>query len=54
MQIRVAAQTAALVKQLRGAWEQLMLQKVRSPAAPFTETQTRIREMIVGLLEEAQ
>lgn len=52
-QIKVAAQTAVLVKKLRAAWVTLMDDKVLCPSAPLTETQQRILDAIISLVREA-
>jgi hypothetical protein len=52
VQIRVAAQTAVLVKQLRAAWLQMMIDKIRKPLDPMSEAQERIRGTIVEIMSE--
>jgi Oligonucleotide/oligosaccharide-binding (OB)-fold len=51
-QIRVAAQTAVLVKQLRLAWDALMARKVRRPTDPFDVKEQKILDTIVALVRE--
>ena len=50
VQVKVAAQTAVLVKQLRQAWAGMMADKVARPEGAFTDTQNRILEAIVALV----
>jgi hypothetical protein len=52
VQIRVAAQTAVLVKQLRAAWDDLMLRKVKAPTKPLDSKQQKVLNTIVSLVRE--
>jgi hypothetical protein len=52
VQVRVAAQTAVLVKKLRAAWLQMMIDKIRKPLDPMSEAQERIRGTIVEIMTE--
>ena len=52
VQIRVAAQTAVLVKQLRVAWDALMERKVQMPTKPLDAKQQKILDTIVSLVRE--
>jgi hypothetical protein len=52
LQIKVAAQTAVLVRKLRAAWVTLMDEKVLRMSEPLTETQQRIVDAIVSLVRE--
>lgn len=52
VQIRVAAQTAVLVKKLRLAWNGLLQDKVNQGSRAFSSAQDRIVATIVELLSE--
>lgn len=52
LQIRVAAQTAVLVKKLRLAWNRLLQDKVNQGNKGFSSAQDGIVTTIIGLLSE--
>ena len=52
VQIRVAAQTAVLVKQLRGAWDAMMAHKVAKPNDAFTEKEREMLDIVVSLMHQ--